>query len=67
MALGLGEASFLNISSYSSSSWHTGRAEHQYLGHEEVTQKDTWEKNIFNIEEMAFCFRVQSYKYAHLQ
>lgn len=34
-----GEASFLNISSYPSSSWHPGRTEHQSLEREEVTQQ----------------------------
>lgn len=33
------EATFLNISSYSSSSWHPGRAQHQSPGREEVTQQ----------------------------
>lgn len=34
-----GEASFLNISSYSSSSWHPGRTEHQTIELEEATQQ----------------------------
>lgn len=36
---GLGEASFLNISGYTSSSWYPGRAEHQSPGCGKVTQQ----------------------------